>query len=963
VVTVGEGASAVTAIDVAVTDSSCAPIAGTADAVICTELTATLEMGALAEGTAYRVAVENPSGAACVSQELVGLTVVPPPAIASIDTAMVCSGGGTITVTGTSLAGVTGRLVDPDTQGVVEAINTVVSEDGTSATITFGSGVAPDSYELHVSGAHGCGDAAAQTVAAAIGPVAFFMDPPVAYNGVALRGTLYASGATAAPVSVVLTPAGGGTVADQEPLTDIAWPFAGSNTKIGATIPEGLDEGVYDVTLDFAGTCDAVLPSGLTIEADITLALATPALEPQFGEQSTAVAVGVLAEAEADLGAGEVNFEATPRAYLSSATLATAEPLRATQLETDQRVTAVVPDTLPAGTYDLIVVNPDGAVGFQAAAYEATAVAPPVIDAVSPTQLDNDMNRPITISGGNFFNPTTDIAVTLSCLASGATTPSIVGPLAIDNASTPTSLIATVTSSSLSHGTTCVVRVTNSANGTFDELSAITITNPSSKLPPFSEGTPLVEARRAPATAFGTATRQARFLYAIGGDDGNTANAKRTVEAAPIGRFGVLGAWRTVATELPAGITQAHAVSGGRYVYVFGGLVAGAPTAAIQRAAVLRPEDAPVISGVELRYYGGVVDGDPETREGLAPGALSYAVSAVFADTDADNPGGESLPSEAITLYAPDIPDGVEVQLTWDEVLGADGVTEATSYRIYRTAVPNGPATSLALLAEVAAPTHAFIDQNPAVFLDADKQPLAIGDLGEWRELPAALNTARAAYGVAIARDPACAPYVYIVGGRTGVQTQSGTYEYATFDPVTGALGAFTQATGSSLGVRREHALFVADGDSSAFINPAAGTCLSYLYAAFGFTGATSFVTTIQEAQVQAGGGLGPFTNALASGASSQEFAGHAAFFSSDGAYVLAGAGSTGTPPAATNEARQAAMDGGSAPNLGNFSSASNALLRARYLPGFARQGAFFYLVGGADSAGVALRSTERNVR
>jgi hypothetical protein len=960
-VSFGAAPAATEASAVAVRDGSCEPIEGTADSAICTELTATLAMSALADGTVSRVTVTNPSVAACTSAEPIDLRVVPPPEITSIDTATVCTGGGSITITGTNLTGVTGRLVDPDTESIVEAISTVVDDTGTSAAITFGSGVDADTYRLEVSGAHGCGDVATQTVTASIGPVVFFMDPPVAYNGVALRGTLYASGVAAVPTSVFLTARGGGT--DHLSLTSPAWPVAGSNNKIGATIPNGLAEGVYDVTLDFAGSCDAVLPGGVTIEADVTLALDTPAIDPQFGEQNTSIAVGLRAKRDADLDAGEVNFEPTPRAYLSSAALATAEPLRATQLDTEDHLTAVVPDALPAGVYDLVVVNPDGSVGFQAGAYEATAVAPPVIDSVTPTQLDNDIDRPITIAGGNFFNPATDIEVVLECLATGATATTTTGPLPIDNASTATSLVATAPSSTLSHGTVCVVRVTNTANDTFDELSAITITNKAAKLPVFQSGSSLNEARRAPAIAFGTATREARFLYAIGGDDGDVASAKSTVEAAPVGRFGVLGGWRTVATELPDGITQAHAVSGGRYIYLFGGLAGSVASAQVHRAAVLRPEDAPVTSNVEVRFFGGPIDSDPSTREGLAPGALTYVIAAVFDGSDTDNPGGESLGGEPLTLYVPDVPDGVEVELRWDAVLGANGATEADAYRIYRTTMPDSPVSSLTLLAEVAAPTHVFLDRNPASFLDAGKHPLAVGDLGAWRRLPMSLTTPRAAYGIALASDPTCSPYLYIVGGRTAVASESSTYEYATFDVATGALGAFTQAAGLSLSARREHALLIADGTSSALINPAIGTCQSYLYASSGFSGAAAFVTTLQEAPVQAGGALGAFTSALSSGGSPQQFAGHAAFFSSDGAYVMAGAAGTTTPPAATNVAQQAEMAIGSVPNFGNFSSASNALLQARYLPGFAREGAFFYLVGGADSSGAALRSTERNVR
>jgi hypothetical protein len=316
----------------------------------------------------------------------------------------------------------------------------------------------------------------------------------------------------------------------------VTWPFSGSNNKIGATIPTGLPAGSYDVTLDFATGCDAVLANGVKIESETKLALLTPALRPQFGEQNTEVAVNIGAKATADLAASEVNFAATPRAYLSSSALATAEPLRAVAFDTAEHLTAIVPDTLPAGSYDLVVVNPDGAVGFQAGAYRATAIAPPVIDDVTPTQLDNDTARPITIAGGNFFNPATDMKVELDCLSPGATTPTTLAPLTIGGASTATSLIATVPSG-ITHGSICVVRVTNTTNDTFDEFSALTMTNPASKLPAFQNGTSLVEGRRAPGSALGKATRQARFVYAIGGDDGTSANAKTSVEAAQIGRY------------------------------------------------------------------------------------------------------------------------------------------------------------------------------------------------------------------------------------------------------------------------------------------------------------------------------------------------------------------------------------------------------------------------------------------
>ena len=405
-------------------------------------------------------------------------------------------------------------------------------------------------------------------------------------------------------------------------------------------------------------------------------------------------------------------------------------------------------------------------------------------------------------------------------------------------------------------------------------------------------------------------------------------------------------------------MTLAKAQSGGRYVYLFGGMADGVTSKAIRRAVVLDPNAAPKVNNVDMRFFA-TPDSDPTTRDGLAPGAWTYVISAVFSSGDTDNPGGESLRSEPITLYAPDVPDGVEVQLDWDAVFGADTTTEAVTYRIYRTTAPNSAIASLRLLAEVTAPTRTYVDQNPATFLDANKAPLAIGDLGEWRTLPAELNTARAAFGISLANDPNCDPFLYVVGGSTDAATESATYEYASFDTTTGALGAFTQATGNALTARRELAVFVADDQTSAQITPSTG-CESYLYASYGQSGASSFITTIEEAPVTAGGALGAFTG---SGPAPQSFTGHAAFFSSDGAYVMGGASNSS---AAINTAVQAAMCSGSgctAPNLNNFSSASNSLQVARYLPGFVRQGAFFYLIGGADRNGDALSSTESNVR
>ncbi|HMI91733.1 MAG TPA: hypothetical protein VK509_10245, partial [Polyangiales bacterium] len=542
----------VAASNAAVTDSTCTPVPGASDAVACTELTATLAMDALAVDTSDRVVITNPEPAGCASHEALDLQVVAPPQIASL-AANVCTGGGRVSISGANLTGLSAHLVDPDTQVAIEALDTVVDATGTQATIRFSSVVAPDTYQLVITSTSGCTTTAAQSVVATPGPVLFAVDPQVGYDGAALRATLYASGLTAVPAGVVLTPHGRAGAPDQHALTSVLWPD-GSDNEVGATIPAGVPAGSYDVTLDFTSGCDPVLAQGLRVDADTTLGLTSPALSPRFGEQHSAVAVALSAEPNAALAAGEVNFRATPRAYLWSAALSTAQPLGAVAFDSQERLTAIVPDTLTAGSYDLLVLNPDGSVGFQADAYEATAVAPPVIYGLTPAHLDNDTARPITIAGAGFVNPAADMEVTLECLSPGASEPTAVGPLAIDGASSTSSLVATVPAG-VAHGSVCVVRVTNTTNATWAEFSTVAISDPASELPEFQSGPALVEARRAAAGAIARATRTARFVYAIGGDDGDAAHAKASVEAAALGRFGDPGAFRKLTTTLSVPVT------------------------------------------------------------------------------------------------------------------------------------------------------------------------------------------------------------------------------------------------------------------------------------------------------------------------------------------------------------------------------------------------------------------------
>ncbi len=944
--------------DVAMLDGTCEAVPGVENVLSCTGMTGTLVQGSLdVNGGPYAVTVTNPEPAGCVSTEAVELVVAPPPDVTGITPATICSGGGLFTVTGTNLQGVSAYLLDPD-GGRVDPSSISVNPEGTEAQIAFAAGLRTTTYNLHVTGAGGCSDMLASAITVNLGPVVYYLDPPVVYNGVAIRATIYGSGITALPSAVTVAPAGGGA---ETALTDLAWdPLR--PTKILGTIPSGLDAGTYDVFVRGVGGCDSFLPEGLTVVSEATIALLDPPLNPPFGHENTNVAVNVLAKADADLLVDEVNFLATPRVYLSNTALQTAEPLRAVVFNSSSQLSAIVPP-LPAGVYDLVVINPGEppTVGFSAGAYEAMAVAPPIIVDVLPTKVNKEDDQPIVIYGQHFYNP----VVTVECEDGSAP------PATVDVAgSTLTELEVSVDAALVTNGAVCVVRVTNSVDGTWDEYFSLSVTTPAGNISPFRPSyvlhpelvANLGTARRAPGLAYGRATRKAQFLYTIGGDDGTPAGALDSVEVAGLGRFGEIGPWGPVENGLPAGRTLAHARSLGGFVYLLGGLdAAGVASDEIQRARILDPLEVPELVDVNLQFAA--------LGNGLEAGSWTYVVSAVMPAGDAANPGGETLPSEAVTLYAPDVPDGVEITLTWDTMHGADTVTPAAQYRVYRTLTVNGGAGELRLLAVVAgtnAATHSFTDTNPLLFEDDTRAPLTIGQLGRWH-VHGHLNTPRASYGFievsdysADGQDVGCTPYWYVLGGLTDVATESAGYEV--IDISGGLLGTPVEfaATGD-LPARREHALWAASEGNA--IETTLGACEFYLYSGSGATGpldTPATVNTVRVAKYSGGalGQLGAFGQAMQSG-SLVNYRGYGAFWSGDRAYNLGG-WQAGVIVNNVMDGRWTAI---TEPRIQNMTSSGQNLNQARALYGFTRVGNVVYLVGGVSPMGTVLTSSEYNVR
>lgn len=903
-------------------EDSCDPIEGVREDVDqCTRMTVTIPAGMYEPGT-FDVVVENPPPAGCVSSEPITVTFVLPPTISAVRPTRVCVGGGTLTIDGTGFAeGTTTVTID----GV--AASSVDVESSTRLIARFGAGFALGGpYDVVVSNAVGCEDTLEGVVSVIIGPQIFFADPPVLYNGINTQVTLYVTGVTGDVGEVQIVDAdGAATVVDH--TFDPARPG-----RLQILVPAGTAPGEYDILLDDDSECEARLTGGLSVTADLTVSVS--AVDPPFGWTDSDTAVTVLGEATPP--AGMLAFEPVPRLYLNPAspdadTVAT--PVEAVTFLAGDRLTAIVPRGLPVDLYDLIVVNPDGAVGLLEDAFEVTADAPPTIDTISPGSVENSTGQTFTVLGADFRAAD----VTLRCLDRDSGAVSDHDPT--EAGGTPTSVDATFDASSLANGAVCIVRVTNS-DGTYGEFSALTITNPSQNLGMPALGTDLGTPRRAPAAASASATRAARFVYAIGGDDGGLAGALDTVESMPVDIFGAPGAFTEQRYRLRRARTFGGAVRVGRFLYVVGGHDGADDVATVERAYVLDPAERPSVVDLEIQVT---------MDEGLDPGLYYYRVAAVRPDDHPNNPTGETLASERFPVILPDIGvagRALRVVLVWSDVPGAAG------YRIYRSPAPDDPAGAERLLAEVGAGEVTYTDTG----LDptGDQAPLELGATGVWRRA-ATLASARRGAAVATIRDPddPAVWHIYAAGGRgaagnlDSIEVVSVTVlpggRQTVADPrtATPALGTARWQAGG-YGVDHEIASRVAEGEP-------------WLYVAAGTTAAAggSAVADCDAFMVQPGGDLGARVVVDRMSPAGAGF-GHAA--ANNFLHVFGGSG--GTASAGIRSAEQCGpgrpctsggMDPPDPPDLVNWNNAGVNLGVARVHMGTAVLPGFIYIVGGTD--------------
>lgn len=924
--------------------TGCAPIPGRDPAVqTCNTATITIPKGDLPPGD-YTVVLTNPAPAACSSTDGITLTVNPPPTVTSVAPQKVCSGGSVLDVTGTGFQDKAKVTLDCGNGNPVDATSVTVNSD-TSLTATFGPGVNDgDTCQVIVTNPDGCFDTPPhQEVTGTEGPILFYVDPPVVYNGINTVITMYVTSVTGTP-TVTITPGTGCTGATD---TTLANPKVSGN-QIQAVVKKGQAACTYNVTVTDGSGCAATLPDGLTVVDKLTLTLT--AIEPPFGQTTELVPVQIT-------GSG---FKATPRAFLnphSAGANDVAIPIEGVTMVDATKLTAVVPQNTPVGWYDLVVVNPSGEVGVlqtnqgtvnpNNGAYESLQNPPPSITGITPQSVVNQAGQSLTVTGTGLNGG----SVSFDC-RDRAGNP-VASPTATSTC-TATSCTATVDASATPNGAICVVQVT--VGNSTAKFSALGITNSSLNLQAPVAGTNMHTGRRALLAAAVRANSVSRFVYAVGGD-GGTGAPFQSVEFANVDLFGNMTSWITNRESLATARAFLGGSAVGRYVYAFGGTDGTNDLKSGQRALVLSPSEAPHIDfgGVDLCLGGGKTPcfSNASLGTGLAAGQYSYRVAATIDPADAVNLGGDTLASDPIIFKLPDINGRkVLVQLKWLAPVDDQGtkLTGITGYKIYRTPKDGVPGQAEVLIDTITDPnTLAWIDDGTKTA--GTEKPLPPGSTSAWKALPD-LGTARRALATVTAQDPADATktYVYALEGE-GLTS----YEYLTVTTQANGrqtIGASWAAGSQNADVERyEFGAYAVTAATTSLVT--APDTWIYLGGGKGTGGPGGKAVSTVAAKVQAGGDLGAFD--LTPDDFNNVPAGYGAFVASTKLFIFGGDAAGGP----TNKASGAEMQT-PLPTLVNWNNEGITMTTARYLPGTATQSAFVFFVGGQASAGgAALVSTE----
>jgi cysteine-rich repeat protein len=791
----------------------CVPLYGVfVDAELCTSLTVTIPAWAQEIGQ-HEVEVRLPVTQECAASA--AFSVTESPTLTDVHPFKVCTKGDTFTVEGKDFAPGSTIFLDDTPVATI-----YVNETALSGTIP--AEFPPGTYSVSVSNGEECVSLPLLDALMVVqAPFVFFADPQYVYNAIDMRVTVWVTGISGNSPAVSIRKTG--TTAPVIPLES---PEYNGKNRIYATVTTdmNLEPGDYDVIV-VDDPCIAELASALHVTEEQTVWISD--IVPPFGVSSVDPAQNNAVEntsvtVYSDLAStptGYDNLERTPRVYLAPQdTSAPATELKAVVWVDDpQRVDGVIPAALPAGEYKVVVINPDGGVGLlDSPLYRVLPNddPPPSISTVNPGQVPHLAGQNISIFGQDFPVDLAGVDVEGICRDGRSADPAATeivlttGGGGIELLTTSATKIETRWNMSLvSSGFTCVVKVFNLDNASYDLYSAITVTESSGNLANFiSSGKTMVEARRALSGASIRMNRTIRYVFAIGGDDGEAIPTRSaTVESVAVDPFGaILTNFELQRHGLPDGIgrafTSGAAAVIGRYVYIAGGRVGsgtGTVDDAVLRAYLLDPFEAPEIDDLDLELL-------PHGSGGLAAGIWYYRIAAMMSDgslptvpADPNNPGGEGLCSDPLAVQIPVHPADKEVHLTlrWSHVPGAVG------YKIYRTSAAGRVSGDEVLLGEISAltdlgtladeggtplSTQSFedsgLDNSALDTSDPDNLPMPLGSLGVWHQI-GVLTTPREAAGIVAVSDRAdpagVSHYLYVIGGRDDMSTYLTSVDWA----------------------------------------------------------------------------------------------------------------------------------------------------------------------------------------
>ena len=222
----------------------------------------------------------NPAPAACSSTEPLEVEVNPPPQVDSVVPASVCSGGSILVAEGQDFQ--TGATAELRCEGGVtlDAVSVEVNGAGTSATLTFGSGVVADEEcDVVVRNPDGCEDRPLphQTVVGTEGPILFYVAPPVVFNEITTQVKLFVT-ALIPPFTVASVPAAGDEAIELTAIQDPA-----NGRRLQAAVAAGTAAGDYDVIVADGTGCFAVLADGLKVTDSESITLCE--IQPTFGQR------------------------------------------------------------------------------------------------------------------------------------------------------------------------------------------------------------------------------------------------------------------------------------------------------------------------------------------------------------------------------------------------------------------------------------------------------------------------------------------------------------------------------------------------------------------------------------------------------------------------------------------------------------------------------------------------------